>query len=302
MKKLYLIILLLLSQTSFAKTQMVTSTTDLAWLGSQIGGDLVEVKSLLTGTENAHFVDAVPSFISQVANADILCFIGLDLEIGWLPKIMERSGNAKVQSGGSGYCEVGKEISVLEKVDGSVDRSLGDLHPFGNPHFWLSPERMISAGEVIMNHLASIDPGNLKIYEKNFTEIKSKIEKFKTEMLKKLEDATKGKELKFIQYHKDFTYFFDSYKLNSIGSIEEKPGVAPAAGQLVKVALQAKKEKVTLGLALDYQPQQTIEKFSELSGVKVFQLPGSIRPSENVKDFFALQSLYIDSIVKGLEK
>ena len=126
--------------------RVVTTTTDLAWLTKQIGGDEVEVTSLLSGEEDPHYVDAVPRFIHLVANADIVCVVGMDLEIGWMPKVLSKSANAQVQPGGKGYCETGKGVEALDVITNDVDRSMGDVHPDGNPHFQLSPLHMAQAG------------------------------------------------------------------------------------------------------------------------------------------------------------
>ena len=131
------IILILISSISHAKVNVITTTTDLQWLTKQIGGDKVKVESLLNGTEDPHYLDAMPHFISKVANADMFCLIGLDLEVGWAPKILSRSGNKKVQPGGKGYCETGKTIKALNIPTGRIDRSQGDIHPQGNPHYHL---------------------------------------------------------------------------------------------------------------------------------------------------------------------
>ena len=123
--------LLYFSPMVLAKTNVVTTTTELAWAAENIGGDRVKIESLLSGTENAHYVDAVPNFIRLIAAADIVCAVGLDLEIGWLPKALSKSGNRQVQKGGKGYCELGSEINALEKPKGSIDRSMGHIHPSG---------------------------------------------------------------------------------------------------------------------------------------------------------------------------
>ena len=134
-----------LSATALAKVKVVTTIPDLAWVAAEVGGDHVETKALLRGNENAHFVDAVPEFTRLTADADVVCIAGLDLEVGYMPAVLTRSGNAKIQPGGAGYCEAGKSVQVLEKLTTAVDRSMGDVHPAGNPHFYLSPKARLLA-------------------------------------------------------------------------------------------------------------------------------------------------------------
>jgi zinc/manganese transport system substrate-binding protein len=134
------------ASSSVKPLRVVTSTTDLAWAVRDIGGSRVVAESLLRGTEDPHFVDARPDYVAKVIRADIVCFVGLDLEVGWLPKVLAKSGRREIQSGGQGYCDASRRIEVLEKVNGGADRSQGDVHPGGNPHYWLSPVAMAQAG------------------------------------------------------------------------------------------------------------------------------------------------------------
>src|SRR5690606_29641281 len=140
---------------------------ELAWLVKQVGDEYVEAVPLLEGTENPHYVDAVPKFIAEVAGADMVVLVGLDLEVGWLPKVLSRSGNAKVQPGGKGYVEAGSAVTVLDVPQGKVDRSMGDVHPSGNPHFWLSPGALAQAAAPVTNTLIALDPAHANAYMSN---------------------------------------------------------------------------------------------------------------------------------------
>ena len=135
MKKLFVIPFLFLSSIALAKIKVVATLPDVAEVVRAIGGTEVDVNTLLSGSEDPHYADARPDYILKVSRADVVCAIGLDLEIGWLPKVLDKSGNAKVQSGGTGFCELGHTVKPLEVPTGVIDRSLGDVHPHGNPHF-----------------------------------------------------------------------------------------------------------------------------------------------------------------------
>jgi len=286
---------------SAAPIKVITSTTDLAWATQQIGGELLEVTPLLKGTENPHYVDAVPEFVRLAADAQAAIIVGLELEIGWIPKVLARSGNRQVQPGGKGYCEAGKAITVLEKPAGAVDRSMGDVHPGGNPHFWLSPAALAAAAGPIAETLIAVDPGHAKDYQGGLARLRATLNELQAKgeaRLKPLLANTKGPVL--LEYHKEFTYFLDTYGLKSFGSIEEKPGVAPSAGRLAEIAQSAKAAGVKFAIAGDTAPKKTLERFSEMSGIPVQVVPLSIVPRSKPKDYPAFHQNLIDAVVTGL--
>lgn len=283
----------LLSFSAQAAVNVVTTSTDLAWAAQQIGKDKVKVQPLLKGTENMHFVDAVPAYIKAVADADVVCQVGLSLEIGWLPKVLTKSGNAAVQKGGKGFCDVGQKVKALDKPAGAVDRSMGDVHPEGNPHYWLAPVVLGQGVTEIAEVLSRVDPKNAEFYAKNLQDLQKQLQDLQARLKKELQPL-QGKNL--MQYHTDFNYFLDAYDLKSVGSIEEKPGVPPSAGRLARVTMQAKDEKVVVALAVDYDAKGTVDKFRELSGVPVVRVANASRPAGTPKDYVQMQ----EAIVKQL--
>tara|TARA_B100000925_G_scaffold36518_2_gene23980 strand:- start:13160 stop:14062 length:903 start_codon:yes stop_codon:yes gene_type:complete len=293
------IILILISSISHAKVNVITTTTDLQWLTKQIGGDKVKVESLLNGTEDPHYLDAMPHFISKVANADMFCLIGLDLEVGWAPKILSRSGNKKVQPGGKGYCETGKTIKALNIPTGRIDRSQGDIHPQGNPHYHLGPKALYQGGETILNTLINIDTKNASYYLKNYEQLKIKLDQIKSNVSKILLPA---KGLNLIEYHREFTYFFNEFGLNNTGAIEAVPGVPPSAGRLARVSIKAKNSKVALALATTTSPLKITNKFMEMSQVPVSRLPLSIAANGYPSTYEELLTHIAKSIVKDAKK
>ncbi len=281
--------------------KVVTSTTDLAWAAKEIGGALVDVQPLLKGTENPHYVDAVPEFIRLVSEASMVCIVGLYLEVGWIPKVLARSGNAQVQSGGKVYCETGRAVPVLEKPTGAVDRSMGDVHPAGNPHFWLSTKAFGEAAGQVSETLIGVDPAHVTEYQAGLRRLKEKlfgIHKKNLARIHPLVAPIKGPVL--MEYHKEFAYFLDAYGLKSFGSVEEKPGVAPSAGRLAEIAVAAKAAGVKFVLAAETAPKKTLERFSELSGIPAIQVPMSLQPKNNLSDYEDFQNRLVDSVVKML--
>lgn len=289
-----IILLLALSSPAWALVKVVTTTPDLAWAARRVGGDKVEVVSLLNGTEDPHHVDTVPSFIVKVADADVVCVVGLELEIGWIPKVLSRSGNSKVQPGGPGYCETGKAVSVLEKPEGNIDRSMGDVHPGGNPHFWLSPKGLSEAASEIRDTLVRVDPASKEAYQKNYSALSKEL----SEILKAGQTKLKALKRPIMEYHKEFSYFIHAYRLKSLGSLEEKPGVPPSAGRIAKVSIDAKNSKAAILLAGKYAPEKVLNRFQEASGVPVLVVSTSLEPDSGLKEYADFQNRLIDGILK----
>jgi len=284
------------------RLSVITSIPDFAWLAAQIGGSHVDSKSLLSGHENPHYVDAVPEFIRLVAAAHVVCIVGLELEVGYMPAVLSRSGNAQVQPGGKGYCDIGKAITVLDKSITAVDRSMGDVHPSGNPHYYLSPKAMAEGASVIESVLIQVDPSHTLDYQKGLSQVLSKLNKIgeanKIKLAALPEKTKLPSKNAVIEYHKEFSYFLEYYGISSFGSIEEKPGVPPSAGRIAEVALAAKAAGVRLVLATDYNPAKTLKHFSELSGIPVVIVPTMIQVNKNMKSYENVQNKIIDSIVE----
>jgi zinc/manganese transport system substrate-binding protein len=276
MKKYFILLILIFSTMAQAKLKVVTTTPDIAWLVKRIGETKVEVTSLLEGNEDPHYVDAMPHWISKVSNADVFCYVGMDLEVGWAPKILSKSGNAKVQPGGKGHCNAGSSVKALEVPTGSVDRSMGDVHSGGNPHYHLGPTYFLQAADSVLSVLIEVDSKNAEFYLKNLEKLSAEMNTLK----KKVSSILKGKSsLKIMSYHREFSYFFKDFNLSSVGEIEETPGVPPSAGRIARVGLSAKREKVNLALATTTNPKKLLNKFNEISKVPVAIVPLSILKS-----------------------
>lgn len=286
------------SGLAIGEVKVITTLPDLAWAVSEVGGEKVNVQSLLKGLEDPHHVDTIPEFIRLTANADLVVLVGMELEEGWMPKVISRSGNSRVQRGSPGYFEAGSAITVLEKPVGPVDRSMGDVHPGGNPHFWLSPLSLSEAAVGIEQALTRVDPAHRKDYETGRKAFQAKL---KT-IFEKNRARLQGKKLAVMEYHREFSYFFSAYGLKSLGSIEEKPGVTPPAGRLAEVASLARAAEVKVAIAGPYAPKKTLDRFSEVSGVPVKVVPTSLSPGTATATYEAVQTAIVDAILGGNEK
>lgn len=289
-------IFLLLPLSSHAAIKAVATTPEGAWLLHRIGGGEVEVKTLAKPNDNYHFLEARPDFILAVNRAEIVCRIGLDLELGWLPKVFARAANRKVTNGEKGDCVLSRYIKVLEKPTIAVDRSMGDTHSSGNPHFWFSPTEMGNAAREVEEKLSLISPEKASVFKTNRENLEKELSTLQLKLKEKLKPLQGNKAL---QYHRDFSYFFSDYGLELAGSIEEIPGVSPSAARLGNVALDAKKNKVAIALAGEHDSKSALKKFEELSGIPVAVLPTSLSKPEERDAFEKWQTSLVEKILKG---
>ncbi len=277
--KFYKIILLLIffiANAIFSKTKVVTTLTVLEYITKEVGQDKVEVEALLPGDSDPHFADARPDYILKVNQADMLVYIGLDLEIGWLPKVIEQSRNPKIFLGQPGNCDVSRGVYVLEVPDKKVDRSMGDIHIFGNPHYWLDPLNAVIIARNIKDHLSQIDPENKNFYENNFKNFATRIKNLTNELSTKYKNL---KDLKVAVHHREFIYLINRFGLKEIVSLEEKMGVPPNASYLKKVVDIVKKEDVRIILIAPYNNPKYAEFIKNQTNAKVAVVPTNLDKS-----------------------
>jgi ABC-type Zn uptake system ZnuABC Zn-binding protein ZnuA len=249
--KLFVLIGFLSVSASLATAQqirVITTIPDLADITKQIGGDLVSVESLTRGVEFMHAVPVKPSFVPKLNRADVLVVMGLDLEVSWLPALLEVASNSKILPGQSRHIDTSAGVSVAE-VSRTFDRSEGDVHPKGNPHYNLDPVNGRIMARNIAEGLARNYPQHRAAFDKNLkgylAELNKAIAQWET-----LAAPLKG--VKIVSYHQDWTYFANRFDLQIIGNIELKPGIEPTPNHLVALTQRMKDEKVQL---IIYGPQ-----------------------------------------------
>ena len=214
----------MLAQPAQAKDKLyvVTSTSDLASLATEIGGDRIEVESIARGYQDPHFVEAKPSFLLKLRKADLLILVGLQLEIGWLPPLITQCGNPRVQVGASGYLDVSQFAQILEIPQGQITRAMGDVHPLGNPHYWLDPEngRLIAQG--IQRKLAQMRPEDAAYFAQRFESFSQRL----TEAEKRWDERMKPyRGRKVVTYHRSWPNLAKRFGLDVVGYVEPKPGI-----------------------------------------------------------------------------
>ncbi len=283
MKKLLLIFIFLLPTTpAFAKLKVVTTTPDLASIAQELGKDLVEAKSLARGEQDYHFLEPKPSYIVQVSQADLLIVVGMDLESGWLPVLLTQSRNSKIQKGQKGYLDASENIQALDVPTQALDRSMGDVHPQGNPHYWLNPENGLRIAQSIAQRLSEVDANNAKLYQQNLESFQKNLND-KLKAWQNIKVKLQGK--KIITQHKSFSYFAQWAGLQERAYIEPKPGIPPSPSHLVKVIQTIQNEKIPLLLIENYYDSKAAKELSSKTGAKLLILPCSVGGEASIKSY-----------------
>ena len=266
----------------------MTTLPEFAWVVKEISPQ-TKVKNLLSGNEDPHFVDASPSYVFKLAKAKVLIKNGMQLEMGWLPVVAQQSGNANIQQGEKGHCDASKDIKKLGVIE-NYDRSMGDVHPVGNPHYTLS---LVEMRKVVMTIANCLETNNIKVDNKKKDVLLNKF----SNLFKKLQgDIAKIKEKPLLVYHTEFNYLFRDFGLKNIGSLEEVPGVLPSAVYLSKTAKKAMENKAALVLASNVSPQRYLEKFKGLSGIDYIK--AQIHPL-NKSDYLEHYEKFIQELIQN---
>ncbi|OGC94379.1 MAG: hypothetical protein A2142_05350 [candidate division Zixibacteria bacterium RBG_16_48_11] len=286
MKKAFLVLILILIafNLSFAKLRVVTTTQDLASIARFIGKDRIELDYIAKGYQDPHFVDPKPSYLLKLRRADLLVAVGLELEVGWLPALVKDSRNSKIISG-KGYLDASEAIEVIEKPVGQVSRAEGDVHPFGNPHYWLDPENGKVIAQNIADKVSQLDPANSEFYQKNLDDFEHRIDE-KLQEWQKLFEPFRGAEV--ITYHRTRGYFARRFGLEVAGEIEPKPGIPPTPSHTLEIINRIKADKIRVILAEPFYDLKTPESIALKTGAKVLVLPSSVGGVKGVEDYFQL--------------
>ncbi|KFE62176.1 metal ABC transporter substrate-binding protein [Hyalangium minutum] len=237
-----------------ADLNVVTTVSDLAAISKAIAGDKGTVTALSLPSQDPHFVDAKPNLALALNKADLLIAIGLDLEIGWLPTLQLGARNSKIQTGNPGYLDASQFVKVLEAPAVKVDRSQGDVHPGGNPHYLHDPRMAVAVARGIQERMAQLDPKNAATYKANTDKFVADVEAARAGWEKRLA-AAKG--VPVISYHKTTAYLADWLGFQTIEYLEPKPGIPPTPSHVAKVLGLGRQQKVKLVVQEEYYPDST---------------------------------------------
>lgn len=294
------ITIILFAQNAFAQVQIVTSVTDFAAIARDIGGDKVEVVSLAKGYQDPHFVDAKPAFVTKLNQADLVVYNGLELEAGWLPLLITGARNSDILAGNAvGHFDV--SLSIKNKLDihtGPIDRSMGDIHPGGNPHFMLDPRNGIPVARGIAARLIQIDPDNAKFYEENFenfiSTLKLKISEWEAELA-----PFEGTEV--VTYHKLWIYFTTWAGFKEVGTIEPKPGIPPTPSHIADLIRRMQSQDVKLIFSANYYPRKTPEIIAQKTSATSLVLPTMVNGQEGINTYIELFDALVGEITSALK-
>ena len=281
-----------------AALNVITTTEDLASIAREVGGDKIKVESLSRGYQDPHFVEAKPSFVLKLNKADLLVVVGRELEIGWLPPLITQARNAKVQPGADGYLDASLTAKILEIPTSQITRAMGDVHPSGNPHFWLDPDNGKRVAKAIEKKLSTMDAANAASYaqrEEDFERRLSAADKgWQAQMA-----AYKG--VKIVTYHRSWPNFADHFGLDVMGYVEPKPGIPPSPSHTLELMKAMKEQGVKIILVEPYFDAKTPNSIARETGARVLVLPPSVGGVPEVTDYIKLFDYDVRQIMDAIK-
>lgn len=282
-----------------ARVRVVTTTEDIAAIAREVGGNFIEAESITRGMQDAHFIEAKPSYMLKVNRADLLIHQGLDLEIGWLPLLVTGARNPQVREGQPGSLDLSSAIVPIEVPTGEVGRHMGDVHPGGNPHYPLDPANGPLMAEAIAKRLGELDPENRAAYDANRQRFASRIAQKIAEWESRLAAFP---DPVVVTYHTTWSYFLRRFGIESIGSVEPLPGVPPSPAHLGHLAETMKRRNVKIILQANYFEKRHSELLARQTGAQVLSLPVSVGGAPGAEDYFSLFDLLVDRLAKALSQ
>jgi len=281
------------------KLNVVTTTEDLASIAREVGGDRITVESVARGYQDPHFVEAKPSFILKLQKADVLVVVGRELEIGWLPPLIQQSRNSKIQVGADGYLDASLTAEILEVPTGQVTRAMGDVHPLGNPHYWLDPENGKRIGKAIADKFSQLRPNDRATFQQKLTDYTARLDTAEKGWLVQMAPY---KGMKVVTYHRSFPNFAARFNLDIIGYVEPKPGIPPSPQHTLDLINEMKRQNVKLVLVEPYFDMKTPNAIGRETGAEVLVLPPSVGGVKEVPDYFKLFDYDINLLVQAIKK
>src|ERR1700732_512469 len=295
-----LVFVLVIPSTSSAdnKLQIMTATTDLAALAQEVGGDRVSVESIARGYQDPHFVEAKPSFLLKLRKADLLIVVGLELEIGWLPPLITQSSNPKIQVAAPGYLDASRFAKILEIPTGQVTRAEGDVHPLGNPHYWLDPENGLRIAKGIADKLSEIRPGDAAYFAQRYADFEGRLKQADQRWLQEMKPY-EGR--KIVTYHRSWPNFAEHFHLNVVGYVEPRPGIPPSSQHTVELMHLMKRENVKVIVVEPYFDLKTPNAVARETGAQVLVLPPSVGGEKEITDYFKLFDYDISKLKQAFD-
>jgi zinc/manganese transport system substrate-binding protein len=281
------------------KLKVVATIQDIASLTKEVGGDRVQVDAIAKGYQDPHFVEPKPSFLMMLRNADLLEVVGLELEIGWLPPLLDQSRNPNLQPGARGYLDVSNGVEILDRPSGTVNRSMGDVHPMGNPHYWLDPANAVRMAIQIERKLAEMRPNDAAYFARRLNDFKIRINNANKRWMAELAPYHGAK---IVTYHNSWPNFVKHFGLNVVGYVEPKPGVPPSPSHSFELVNQMKAQGVKVIAMEPYFDQKDPQFIANKTGGKVIVLYPSVGGAKTgTDDYIQLMDTNVATLIRALK-
>jgi zinc/manganese transport system substrate-binding protein len=281
-----------------AKVQIVSTLQDFASIAEAVGGDRVETFAMAKGYQDPHFLDAKPSFILKLSRADLLIVAGLELEIGYLPPLLDQSRNDKIHASGAGYLDASIGCEILQRPTTQITRAMGDVHPYGNPHYWTDPDNGRVIARAIAAKLSELDPAGMAAYEKNLAAFEARLAAKEKEWGAKMAPYA---GTKIVTFHDSWPNFAKHFKLAIAGHVEPKPGIPPTPSHTLEIINLIKAQKIPLIIVEPYFDTKTPKAIAAQTGATVLTLYPSVGGVPEIKDYFSLFDYDINAIVGAMK-
>jgi len=281
------------------KLNVITTVDDLAAIAREIGGDHITVESLAKGYQDPHFVEAKPSFILKLQKADVLIAVGRELEIGWLPPLQTQSRNGKIQVGAQGYLDASLGAEILEIPQGQITRAMGDVHPLGNPHYWLDPENGKRIAKEIADKFSELRPNDRAFFDQQLTSFNTRIDAAEKRWLDMMAPY---KGTKVVTYHQSFPNFAKRFGLDIVGFVEPRPGIPPTPQHTLDLINEMKRQNVKIVLVEPYFDLKTPQSIGRETGAEVLVMPPSVGGVKEITDYFKLFDYDINLLITAIKK
>jgi len=292
-----LIPLLALALPSVAFADLTVFTCEAEWtaLAAELGGEHVQAESAVTGMQDMHYLQARPSLIAKVRRADLIVCTGAELEVGWLPLLLRQANNPAVQPGNPGFMAASDYVELLEKPE-VLDRALGDIHPFGNPHIQTDPRNITPIAEAMAQRFAALDPDRAAYYAERHTDFSTR---WQAAVARWTQTAAPLRGMAVVTHHKSWVYMINWLGLREVGTLEAKPGVPPSTSHLAGLLQRLEQEDVRIIARSSYQASRGSHWLSERTGVMAEVLPHTVGSVEGADDLFGMFDIMIERLLAG---
>jgi zinc/manganese transport system substrate-binding protein len=280
---------------AYATVNVLACEPEWSALATEIGGDKVKASSATTALQDPHRIEARPSLIARARNADLLVCTGLELEVGWLPILLQQSGNPKIAPGQPGHLEAGMLVPRLE-IPTRLDRSEGDVHAAGNPHIQQDPRNIARVADALTQRLSQIDPANAPYYQARHKDFSAR---WNAAMQKWEQQATPLKGMAVVEHHKNMEYLLNWLGMRQVGTLEPKPGVEPSAAHLSELVSQLQRQPAKMVVRAAYQDARASQWLADRTHIPAVVVPFTVGGDDKAKDLFGLFDDTLQRLLEG---